>query len=48
MFERPNEKFWCKAHSLELTSVRPFHVVAWIDDFHRKLAMTSRVPRQAR
>jgi len=24
---------WCKAHGLELTSVRPFHVAAWIEDF---------------
>jgi site-specific recombinase XerD len=24
---------WCAAHGLELTSVRPFHVAAWIDDF---------------
>jgi integrase/recombinase XerD len=24
---------WCAAHGLELTSVRPFHVAAWIEDF---------------
>ena len=24
---------WCAAHGLELTTVRPFHVVAWIEDF---------------
>src|SRR5208282_1993473 len=24
---------WCKAHGLELTTVRPFHVAAWIEDF---------------
>jgi hypothetical protein len=24
---------WCAAHSLELTTVRPFHVAAWIEDF---------------
>src|SRR5271157_5774114 len=24
---------WCTAHGLELTSVRPFHVSAWIEDF---------------
>src|SRR5258707_9417416 len=23
---------WCAAHGLELTSVRPFHVAAWIED----------------
>ena len=45
MFERLNEKSWCKAHSLELTSVRPFHVAAWIEDFHGKLAMTARLRR---
>jgi hypothetical protein len=24
---------WCAAHGLELTTVRPFHVAAWIEDF---------------
>src|SRR4030081_72618 len=24
---------WCGAHGLELTTVRPFHVAAWIEDF---------------
>ena len=24
---------WCAAHGLELTTVRPFHVSAWIEDF---------------
>src|SRR6267142_4693756 len=24
---------WCRAHGLELTTVRPFHVAAWIEDF---------------
>jgi site-specific recombinase XerD len=24
---------WCVAHGLELTTVRPFHVAAWIEDF---------------
>jgi len=24
---------WCAPHGLELTSVRPFHVAAWIEDF---------------
>src|SRR6266403_427369 len=24
---------WCAAHGLKLTSVRPFHVAAWIEDF---------------
>ena len=24
---------WCTAHGLELTTVRPFHVAAWIEDF---------------
>jgi hypothetical protein len=24
---------WCAAHGLGLTSVRPFHVAAWIEDF---------------
>src|SRR6266852_3639126 len=24
---------WCAAHDLELTTVRPFHVAAWIEDF---------------
>ena len=24
---------WCGAHGLELRSVRPFHVAAWIEDF---------------
>jgi integrase/recombinase XerD len=24
---------WCRAHGLELTTVRPFHVSAWIEDF---------------
>src|ERR1700686_5763866 len=24
---------WCAAYGLELTSVRPFHVSAWIEDF---------------
>jgi hypothetical protein len=24
---------WCAAHSLVLTTVRPFHVAAWIEDF---------------
>src|SRR5260221_14262258 len=24
---------WCAAHGLELTSVRPFHVATWIEDF---------------
>jgi integrase/recombinase XerD len=24
---------WCTAHDLELTTVRPFHVAAWIEDF---------------
>src|SRR5260370_35505265 len=24
---------WCGAHGLELTTVRPFHVAAWIQDF---------------
>src|SRR5271165_7203493 len=23
---------WCAAHGLELTTVRPFHVAAWIED----------------
>jgi hypothetical protein len=26
-------KHWCAAHGLELTTVRPFHVAAWIEDF---------------
>ena len=26
---------WCAAHSLELTTVRPFHVAAWIEDLYR-------------
>jgi hypothetical protein len=25
--------YWCAAHGLELTSVRAFHVAAWIEDF---------------
>src|SRR3982074_1962085 len=24
---------WCTAHGLQLTTVRPFHVAAWIEDF---------------
>ena len=24
---------WCAAHGLDLTTVRPFHVAAWIEDF---------------
>jgi integrase/recombinase XerD len=24
---------WCAAHGLELTTVRPFHVAAWIENF---------------
>src|SRR4249919_1424888 len=24
---------WCAAHGLQLTTVRPFHVAAWIEDF---------------
>ncbi len=24
---------WCAAHGLELTTMRPFHVAAWIEDF---------------
>src|SRR6202043_1446370 len=24
---------WCAANGLELTTVRPFHVAAWIEDF---------------
>src|ERR1700693_5862887 len=24
---------WCAAHGLELTTVRPFHVAAWIEGF---------------
>ena len=24
---------WCAAHGLGLTTVRPFHVAAWIEDF---------------
>jgi hypothetical protein len=24
---------WCAVHGLELTTVRPFHVAAWIEDF---------------
>ena len=26
---------WCAAHGLELTTVRPFHVAAWIEDLYR-------------
>jgi hypothetical protein len=35
---------WCKAHGLELTTVRPFHVAAWIEDFpgsNRRLSKNS-------
>jgi site-specific recombinase XerD len=24
---------WCAAHGLELTTVRPYHMAAWIEDF---------------
>src|SRR6202049_5392987 len=24
---------WCAAHGLELTTVRPFHVAAWVEEF---------------
>jgi len=43
---------WCAAHGLELTSVRPFHVAAWIEDFpgskptiKQKLAAVMMFPR---